>query len=89
MDKQSAMVKAESNVAAQNGDAHAYDIPAEIAETVKRMVGRTFAVPDGKMMIVEQVGQNYVFDHNGDFDVIPASYFCLKIFPGLKAKEIK
>jgi len=88
MTKQDAMIKAETNILAKNGDPHAYDIREDIAETVKRMVGRSFTVPDGKMLIAEQVGQNYVFDHNGDFDIIPAVFFCLKIFPGLKSKEI-
>lgn len=81
-----AKIKAEKPVENVDKNPDAYQIPSELAETIKSHVGKTYQAKNGqKIKIVEWIGQNYVFEKNGaaDYDVIPAMFFNQKYFPAM------
>lgn len=76
MNYQEAKAKAAQNATASNGDPHAYEIPFELGDYIKNMVGKKYSHPNGRVVeIVEWIGQNFVIKLGEDnYGTVPAMY---------------
>jgi hypothetical protein len=89
MTLEQATVKANEHMKAVNGNPRAYDVPEVMRGTRDMMIGKSFAVQGGTLKIEKIIGQNYLVSINAiEWDAMPVMYFCERVYPAIKAKEI-
>lgn len=83
MNYQEAKTKASQKIEASNGDPKAYEIPFEMAESIKGMVGKKYSSSKGTIEVIEWTGQNFVVKFDGDnYQVTPARYYAMCVQKG-------